>query len=32
VEDYIINEEEEEQDEQYTAIEIDYETEVIGEA
>jgi len=28
--DYIINEEEEELNEQYTAIEIDYNAEVIG--
>ena len=32
VEDHMINEEEEELDEQYAAIKIDYETEVIGEA
>ena len=32
MEDYIIDEEEEELEEQYAAIEIDYETEVIGEA
>ena len=31
VEDDVIDEEEGELDEQYTAIEIDYETEVIGE-
>ena len=32
VEDHMINEEEEELDEQYAAIEIDSETEAIGEA
>ena len=32
VEDYMINKEEEELNKQHTAIEIDYETEVIGKA
>ena len=32
VEDHMIDEEEEELNKQHTAIEIDYETEVIGEA
>ena len=32
VEDYMIDEEEEELDKQYAAIEIDYKTEVIGKA
>ena len=32
MEDYIVNEEEEELNKQYTAIKIDYETKVIGKA
>ena len=32
VEDYIVNEEEEELNKQYTAIKIDYKTKVIGKA